>query len=411
MAQADVDKASAALKETRDVYVPALIGDFGEGKSWGPPLGQPAVFSIQSQSLLFSYSQRNYIRAAQAGYDAAIFSLEETRQTVAEDVALTYLSLNDAQARKAALGQEYGFATKLVSIVQQRLDAGMDTDMELLQSRRTVAQIRLQELSLDDEISSYADHLARLTGVGDTKLTTVPESIPAFPSLAPATASSDTAATVSDSRGVAAAFSLAKSKMEQAQGDSRFQWRPQVALAMEYSRFSNLFNNYSTYYPAFANNTLNAESIGVLIQMSFYDRARRDRAHETMADAVHAQQNAINLRDQQLEGRLKLQHAVRELDARRELATIDRDISQAQLEAILVQVQTPTTGANPMTPKDSVNAQIQERQKYIDYLSAEFQLRQTEINLLKQTGQLESWIGSLSRNQVGSQPQAPTPPQ
>ncbi len=404
MAQADVDKARAALSETHDVYIPSLIGNLGEGKSYGPPLGQPAIFSIAAQSLLFSASQRSYIRAARAGFDAANFALQEARNTVAEDATVTYLSLNDAQQRKAALGEEEGFAGKLVNIVQQRLDAGMDTNMELLQARRTMVQIRLQQLSLDDEIASYSDHLTRLTGIGQVKVTTVPESIPAFPSLAPPLAAGE--AVFTDTPGVTAAFAIAKSKMEQARGDSLYQWRPQIALAMEYSRFSNLFNNYSTYYPAFANNTLNAESLGVQIQVPFYDRVRGDKARQSMADAVHAQHDAVSQRDLQLEGRLKLQHAASELDARRELASIDRDIAQAQLEAVMVQVQAASAGATPMTPKDETNAHIQERQKFLDYLNADFQLRQTEISLLKQTGQLEAWIRSVSGNQVQALPAA-----
>ncbi len=400
MAQADVDKARAALAETHDVYIPAIVGGSGLGKSYGPPLGQPAVFNLTAQSLLFSASQFSYIRAARAGFDAANFSLQEAQQAVAEDTAVTYLSLNDAQQRKAALAEEQDFAAKLVSIVQERLDAGMDSNMELLQAKRTLAQIRLQQLGLDDEIASYTDHLARLTGMGEIKLSTVPESIPAFPSLPSSTPSVTSGVSAfPDNPGIAAAFAIAKSKMEQARGDSHYLWRPQIALGLEYSRFSNI-NNYSTYYPAFAKNTLNGESLGVQISMPFYDRAHRDRANESMADAIHAQHDAVNLRDQQLEGRLKLQHAASELNARRDLASIDRDIAQAQLEAILVQVQASSSGAVPMTPKDAANAHIQERQKYLDYLNADFQLRQTEINLLKQTGQLESWIRSVARSQI-----------
>lgn len=403
MAQADVDKARAALAETHDVYVPAVVGGSGLGKSYGPPLGQPAVFSITAQSLLFNLSQFSYIRAARAGFDAANFALQEARDGVAEDTAVTYLSLNDAQQRKAALGEEEGFAGKLVSIVQQRLDAGMDNNMELLQARRTMVQIRLQQLSLDDEIASYSDHLTRLTGVGQAKIATVPESIPAFPSLAPPMTAGE--AVFADAPGVTAAFAIAKSKLEQARGDASYLWRPQIALGLEYSRFSNI-NNYSTYYPAFAQNTLNGESLGVQIQMPFFDRAHKDKANQSMADAVHAQHDAVNLRNQQLEGRLKLQHAAAELDARRDLASIDRDIAQAQLEAVMVQVQAASSGATPMTPKDEANAQIQERQKFLDYLNADFQLRQTEINLLKQTGQLEAWIRSVAASQVQAQPAA-----
>src|SRR5260370_39454465 len=54
MAQADVDKARAQLAETHDVYLPAIVGGSGLGYSYGFPLGQPTVFNLGSQSLLFN---------------------------------------------------------------------------------------------------------------------------------------------------------------------------------------------------------------------------------------------------------------------------------------------------------------------------------------------------------------------
>ncbi len=52
-----------------------------------------------------------------------------------------------------------------------------------------------------------------------------------------------------------------------------------------------------------------------------------------------------------------------------------------------------------MTPKDEQNARIQERQRYLDLLDADFQLRESQINLLQQTGQLEDWLKSAAQSQ------------
>jgi hypothetical protein len=50
-----------------------------------------------------------------------------------------------------------------------------------------------------------------------------------------------------------------------------------------------------------------------------------------------------------------------------------------------------------MTPKDEMNARIQERQRYLEMLDATFQLREAQIRLLGQTDQLQSWIQSVVR--------------
>ncbi len=49
-----------------------------------------------------------------------------------------------------------------------------------------------------------------------------------------------------------------------------------------------------------------------------------------------------------------------------------------------------------MTPKDEQNARITERQRYLDVLDAKVKLMQTQINLLRQTGELEQWLKAVS---------------
>ena len=127
MAQADVDKATALLSEARDVYIPTIVGGSGLGYSYGFPVGQPSIYNFNAQSLVFNFSQRDYIRAARSGLVAANYALMDARQAVAEDTAITYLALNRDLEREAALNDEGSYAGRLVSIVQDRLDAGQDT--------------------------------------------------------------------------------------------------------------------------------------------------------------------------------------------------------------------------------------------------------------------------------------------
>jgi len=421
MAQADLDKARASLAEAHDVYRPEVSGIMDLGYSYGAPLGEPTLFSFSAHSLVFNYSQKDYIRAATSGLAAANSSLDEARNEVAEDAAVTYVALDSDQQRRAALVEEYGHVNQLAKIIQDRIDLGQDTQLELLQARRTAAQIRLQMLQLDDQIASYRSHLAQLDGLPDGPMATESSSVPALPEIPPPSPQIDRSLTLSiaspgplepmaDTPGVAAAFANARAKQQQAFGDSRYLYRPQIAAFAQYSRFST-FNNYGTYYPAFNVNTLNAIGIGIQITMPFYDRLHQDRAEESRADARHAEQEALNARSQMFEGRAKLQHASAELAAQAELASLDQQIAQQQLDAILTQLQSGTgDAAGPqLTPKDEQNARIQERQHYIDYLSARSNLRQAEIRLLRLTGQLELWLKSAAAARSPASPGTPAP--
>jgi outer membrane protein TolC len=404
MAESDVDRARAALAETQDVYIPSLMASSGLGYSYGYPLGTPTIFSFQAQSLVYNYSQHDYIRSARSGLDASNLSLKDVRQQVAEDAAVTYLTLDRAQQRKAAMTEEAAYAVKLEAIVRDRLDAGQDSAMELTKARRTVLQLRLQQLQMDDEIAAHNDHLNRLLGLANMQIETVPNSIPDIPVV------TSPNSTLPESPAVLAAVANAKSKREQALGDTKYTWRPQISFAAQYSRFST-FNNYQLYYPAI-NNNFNAVGIGVQIQMPLFDAVHKAKARESIAAAVSSEQDAFYARQQEAEGRIKRQHAADELRLRLELAGLDNELAKQQLDAMLVQLNAGTGNSNgpQMTPKDEQNARIQERQKYLDLLDSQFQLREIEINLLRQTGQLEAWLKSASNTPQASTEVTPAKP-
>ena len=405
MARADVAKARAHLAAARDVYVPNLIADGGYGQGFGVPTSLPIIFSMSSQSLVYNFSQRDNVRAASAALDAANLALKESNQQASEDVVLTYLNLDNAQRRQTAIAQEYEFAQRLVTIVQQRLDAGQDTRIDFLQARRNATQIKLQQLQTEDEIKTLSDHLTRLIGLPGTPLDAVSSSIPPLPplrSLAPSQPSSF---------GIQSAFAAAKSKQEVAFGVSRYRLRPEVSLNINYSRIDTGQNGYTTYYPTFTNHSENAESVYLQIQIPLYDRKHEDDVRAAAADAAHAKFEAQNQQNLFLDGRYKLQHSTAELSARCELAQIDLDLSQEQLNAVLAQLTaTSATDDRPqLSPKDEQNARLQQSARTIDLLNAQFQLNQAQVSLMRQTGQLDDWLKAAATTSPGVSTSPTTP--
>ncbi len=399
MALDDVNKATAALAASKSVFIPALSGSFGVGPSYGIPTSVPTIFTLNAQSLAFNFSQLDYIRAAHAGLLASTAALIDVREQVEEDTATTFISLDCALQRQAAMMEEYGYADKLVSIVQDRLDAGMDTPMELKQGRRTSVQIRLQQLQLEDEIASLQDHFSQLLGLPANQFGTVANYTP--PNLAFNVVDSARPNTYPDAPAVLSAKADARAKREQAIGDSRYTWRPQIAFSAQYGRISP-FNGASTYYNL--NGNYNQAYAALQIQLPFFDRTRKLKALESLADAQHAEHTVEYLREQQKITRMNLQHSISELAAKAELAELDQGIAQDQLNATLVQLTTGSgrASAPPMTLKDELKARIQERQRYLEVLDAKFQLREAEIHLLRQTGQLDDWIRSVGHAQTST---------
>jgi outer membrane protein TolC len=391
-AKADVDKAQAALQELRDAYVPSVTGGFGLGPpSYGFPLGNPALFNITAQSLVFSFSQRDYIRSARAALDAANLALTDARQAVAEDTALTFVALDRDIQRRAALSDEEGFSAHLIRIVQERLDAGQDTAINLTTARLTDAQIRLSRLRADDETNFDQAHLAQLIGLPAQGLSIFSNSIPAFAAPQPDLPNLPQ----SSSPAVESAYAAARSKRELAFGDARYILRPQITFAGQYERFAE-FNNYQAYYLHFQQNNA---AVGVQISIPLFDTSHRAKARQSAAEAARSEHEADVSRDQFFESRLKARHTMAELAVRAEVATLDQQLAQQQLDILLVQLNAGTgnLSGTQMTPKDEQTSRIAEREKFLSVLDANFQMRQAQINLLRQTGEFDAWVRSSAR--------------
>jgi outer membrane protein TolC len=400
-AQADVDKALATVQQIRDAFIPNIVGGSGVGPpSYGFPLGVPSIFNITSQSLVFSYSQHDYIRAAQAALDATRLNLKDIRAGVAEDTAITYLALDRDLQRQAALQEQQGFSDRLVSIVQQRLDSGQDTPIDLTTSRLTTAQIRLARLRAEDETAADQAHLARLIGLPAQALGTTSSSVPPFP----ATSSDLNDTTPLTSPAVESAYAVARSKRETAFGDARYLWRPQIYFQGQYSRFAK-YTNIQDYYLRFQQNNA---AVGVQITVPLYDVAHRAKEREAAADAARAQHEADSIRDQFFDSRIRARHTAAELSARTEIATLDQQLARQQLDIMLVQLKAGTGNlAGPqMTPKDEQTARIAEREKFVALLNANFEAQQAAIGLLRTTGDLEAWISAATHTQAAPSVQA-----
>jgi len=393
-AQADVDKALATLQQLRDAYIPNVVGGSGIGPpSYGFPLGQPSIFNITSTSLVFSYSQRDYLRAAQAALDAAKLSLKDVREGVAEDAAITYLALDRDMQRQAALQQQQEFADHLVSIVQDRLEAGQDTPIDLTSSRLTAAQVRLARLRAEDETDADRAHLARLIGLPAQALGTTNGTVPAFPAISPQVNGDGTIT----SPAVESAYAVARSKRQTAFGDARYLWRPQIYFEGQYSRFAK-YTNIQDYYFRFQQNNA---AVGVQITIPLYDMVHRAKARESAADAAHAQHEADSIRDQFLDSRIRARHTATELSTRAEIASLDQQLARQQLDILLVQLKSGTGNLSgpQMSPKDEQTVRIAEREKFVAVLNTTFEAQQAEIGLLRSAGELESWIAASLHNQ------------
>lgn len=179
-AQAEVARARAQLSEMHDVYIPSVTAGAGLGQAYGYLPSPPTLFTVNAGSMVYSASQASYIRSARAGLNAAQLTLEDTRETVALDTALAFVAVGHDQQHEQVYRQQAAFADNLVTIVQERVDAGQDTQISLTQAQLTAHQLKLSTLRAEDDTANDREHLARLMGISPDALR-VDDTFPATP--------------------------------------------------------------------------------------------------------------------------------------------------------------------------------------------------------------------------------------
>lgn len=391
LADADLQKAQAALDQAQDAFIPNFVIGSNVGYSHGFPTGQPSVGSATMQSLVFSYSQRQYLKAAHAGIDAAKLRLKDAREEVALDASSTYIELDTVHHELEAAGQQETFAANLVKIEQQRVDGGVDSALDLLQARLTAAQLRLKRIHLESRASTLARQIAVLTAMPVGSILPDRSSIPEIPAV---TADQ----TPRNLPGIDAAGALAHSKQFQAKGDDLLWRRPQIGFGAVYNYDSNELNNYSTYYKNFTPNNV---SFGLQITVPFFDFELRAKAKETAAEALRAKVEAEQAKRQNEVQIAELTGNLRELDTLAEVASLKQQIADEQLKSVLAQLELGNgtgsgAGAQPqLSPKAEQLARIDERQKFEDALDAGLDLAKARLSLLRALGHMEDWLNEL----------------
>ena len=405
MSEADLTKARALLSETKDVYIPTLTAGAALGQAYGYSPYPPTLFTLSSSSLAYSASQFSYIRAARAGVEAATQALNDAQETVAEDASLTFLALDHDQQREAVLRQEVEYSARLLQIVQDRFDAGQDSRMDLTNAKLSHAKLRLAQLRATDETAVDRSHLAGLIGISVESL----RAEGGFPTIA--TEALHPIATKYANASVASAFENAKAKELQARGDTHFLYRPQISFVAQYNRYATFTNAFKALQNTYTGLAANDEAFGVQITIPLLDRQRRSKGIESTADATKALHEAEFAQMNVLDAQSKLSHNLEVLQAQADVAALEQQMAQQQLELVQLQLQTAGASAQPMTPKDEQNSRINEREKYLAVVDVTFQLQQAQISLLRQMGRLQEWVrhSSVSPSVPLASPPQPHP--
>jgi outer membrane protein TolC len=377
-------RARMVYEEARANYIPQVNVGSGLGYSYGFPLtlagSAPSVVNFNSFQSVFNLSLRQDIKAARIEWKATSLDTQDKRDAVILDTALTYEEMDQLTAKTKALREAQTAAEKAQYISEQRLQEGVDSKLEVSRSQLLTARIRLRIAEAEGQADVLREHLAHLLGMPADSIVTEPASIPQMPLISqdddlPARA-------VANSPTVKLAEQKVAAAQARAIGEHKAVYMPTVDLASQYAYLAK-FNNYNLYY---RNYTANNFSGGMSLRIPIFNSIQKDRAQEAEADALTAKKQAELAKDRVREDTLKLQRSLRQLSAARDVAKLEWEVSQGDLEAVKGKVQTGEANT-----RDEQNAELDSDDKHAAYLDAEFELSRAQLQLLRLTGELENW--------------------
>jgi outer membrane protein len=390
LSQADLQRARSVVRQTKDVFLPQMVAGSGLGGSYGFPLSlegaAPSIFNVNFQGALINLAQRNYVKAAKSDVEVTTAQNADRRNDVIMETALDYVQLDLLDSSLTIQKEQQQSAQKFQDIVGQRIQAGLDSQVEGTRAKLAGARTRLDIAQTQAAADQLRLRLSQLTGLPVTAIQTSTETIPEMPAVAQDQDLPDEA--VKNNPVVKVADAAAQAKEFRAQAE-RKQLYPAIDFVGQYAVLAR-FNNYDQFFQKFQRNNVTA---GVAIRFPFFNPMQRAAADAAKADAVKSRKEAQTVKEQVSTETLKLQRSIEQLAAAREVAQLEHQLAQSDIESAHAKIE---SGAASI--KDEENARVAEHERYTAYLNSSFELDRAQIQLMRQIGQLETWaLGPTKR--------------
>ncbi len=387
-ANADQQRVFASYREARNQYIPQFILGSGLGKSWGYPLSlegsAPSIVNLNSQSALFNPSLRDFVRAAKTDWNAATLQTKDQRNQVIQDTVLSYAELSKWEALLGHLQEEHAAALQTEQQVSERIKEGVDSPIMQNKAHLSTARLRLRLAEAQGAIDVIRNRLSHLTGLPAAGIETESDSMPPLPEVKQEEDLAGRAAQISP--GVQAAESRAAAEGLRARGEHRAML-PSMDFAAQYGLLA-AYNNYQNFFQPGSFQRHNA-TLGVVIKFPLFSPTLRARADAADALASKARKDAESVRNQVSEETLRLQRSVEQMAAAKEVADLEYQVAQSNLEALRVRVD-----AGSAAWHDVQDARELVNERYNSLQDANFELERARITLLRATGELASWVGA-----------------
>ncbi|HXT24244.1 MAG TPA: TolC family protein [Candidatus Eisenbacteria bacterium] len=377
--QASIADRAAMINKAQ--FMPNLYAGSGAGYTYGipeTPGGRaPAVFNITYTEQVFNEPLRGQGKEQVEQAKAQKIILEDVRNSVIVRTASAYLELVKVRHSVELLAREQDSADKILAVVQQRAGEGFELPVEVTRARLTKAQVAQRLLQLQGRQDELETFLRSQCGLApEQAIEVTPEDLPG---AAEQEGANLIALAMQDNTDLRLAQSDVSAKEFRLTGERHGYW-PTLELVSVYSLLAK-FNNYDQFFNHFQRNNYNA---GVQAQVPIFSASVKANVALAKTNLEASRATLANKQNQvSAEVRRKTRH-VREADAGKEVARLELQLAQQDLQQLQARFEEGKAGL-----RDMERARLGESEKWMALLDATFQRQQAQLDLLKTAGQLD----------------------
>jgi len=370
-----------AAQITKAQFMPNLYAGSGLGYTNGipeTPGGRaPAIFSVSYTEQVFNEPLRGQAKETQEQSKAQKIVLEDAKNSVITRTAMAYLELGKVRHSLELLRKEQESAEKILQVTQERQGEGYELPVEVTKAQLTKAQVVQRILQLEGREDALEVFLRYQLGFSETQAIEVtPEELPGEAEQA---GDNLVAMAMTHNAGLQLAASDVRAKEFRLKGERRGYF-PTLELVSIYSVLGK-FNNYTQFFNHFQRNNFNA---GIDMHVPIFSAQTKAAVALAKINLEAAKVNLTNKRTELTADVRQRTRRVRERDAAKEVARLELQLAQQNVAVFQSQF-----AEGKLNLREVERARLEENEKWMAYLDANFQKQQAQLDLLKTAGMLE----------------------
>jgi outer membrane protein len=377
--QATLADRSASI--TKSQFLPNIYAGSGAGYTFGipeTPGGRaPALFSLTYTEQAINEPLRGQSKELQEQAKSQRILLEDARSSVISRTAASYLELVMVRHSLDLLQKEGDSADKILDVTRQREKENLELPVEVTRSQLTKALVTQRILQLEgrqDELEVFLRNQCALQQ--DTPLEVAAEDLPGE---AEQEGANLVALAMENNPSIKADASDVRAKQFRLTGEKRGYY-PTLELVSTYSLLAK-FNNYDQFFKTFDRNNFNA---GIQLQIPVFSAQTKANIALAEVNLRIAEANLAGKKQQVTAAvRQKTRH-LRERDAAKEVARLELQLAQQDVAVLQSQLD-----EGKVNLREVERARVSENEKWMQYLDANFQRQQAQLDLLQSAGQLD----------------------